>query len=208
MARVLHLVGSPRGGTSVSSQLAAAFLDGYRHAHPADTLDTLDVWAEDLPDFAGDAAEGKVKLMTGRNPDDAQRVAFERTLAHIERFKAADKVLVSSGMWNFSVPYRLKHYVDVIVQAGHTFGFDPARGYFGLVTGRPVQLLLATGGDLTTPPMNAYDLLTPFLQNVFGFLGFTDIRTLTASGTAYPPEVSGPAIESALGAARRAGAEF
>ena len=106
------------------------------------------------------------------------------------------------------MPYRLKHWVDLVVQAGHTFGFDPARGYFGLVTGRPLQLLLATGGDLTAPPMDAYDLLTPHLRGVFGFIGYTDIRTVTASCTAYPPEVSGPAIDRALDAARAAAAAF
>lgn len=111
-------------------------------------------------------------------------------------------------MWNFGVPYRLKHWIDLVVQAGHTFGFDPSRGYFGLLTGRPLQLLLATGGDYSTPPMDAYDVHATYLSNIFGFMGYTDIRTVTAGCAAYPPEVSGPAIERALAAAKAAGALF
>lgn len=41
----------------------------------------------------------------------------------IEQFTAADKYLFSLPMWNFGIPYKLKHYIDVIVQPGYTFSF-------------------------------------------------------------------------------------
>lgn len=207
MSRLLQIIGSPRA-TSVSTQLARAFMDAYREAHPADEIDVLDLWADDLPFFGGAAADGKLKGMSGVALPPDEQAAFDGVLGHIARLKAADKVVISTGMWNFSVPYRVKHYIDVVVQAGHTFGFDPMRGYFGLVTGRPVQLILATGGDYTQPPMAAADMLTPYLTSVFRFMGFEDIRPLTAGSTAYPPEVSGPSIARAIEGARAAGAQF
>ena len=36
-------------------------------------------------------------------------------------------------MWNFGVPYKLKHYLDVLTMPGTLFGFDPATGYIGLL---------------------------------------------------------------------------
>lgn len=39
----------------------------------------------------------------------------------IERLEGADKVLISSPMCNFSIPYRLKHYLDLVCQPGLSF---------------------------------------------------------------------------------------
>lgn len=208
MAHVLYVMGSPRGAGGSSTRLAAAFLESYRAANPGDTIDTLDVWAEELPPFAAEAADGKLKGMAGMALPANEQAAFDLVLTYIARLKKADKVVLSTGMWNFSVPYRVKHWVDLVVQAGHTFGFDPARGYFGLVTGKPVQLVLATGGDYSEDPMAQADMLTSYLKAVFGFMGFTDIRTVCASCTAYPPDISGPAMERALVAAKAAGTSF
>ena len=29
------------------------------------------------------------------------------------RFSLADRVLISTPMWNFSIPYKLKHWIDL-----------------------------------------------------------------------------------------------
>ena len=70
------------------------------------------------------------------------------------------------------------------------------------------ELVLATGGDYSEDPMAQADMLTSYLKAVFAFMGFTDIRTVCASCTAYPHEVSGPAMERALVAAKAAGTSF
>jgi FMN-dependent NADH-azoreductase len=146
--------------------------------------------------------------MSGVPLPPEEQAAFDQVLGYIARLKSADKVVVSTGMWNFGMPYRRKHWVDLVLQAGHTFGLDPSRGYLRLVTGKPVALPTSTGGDFTQEPMAAADLLTPSLRAIFSFMGFTDIRGVTASCTAFPPEVSGPAIATALEAARVEGARF
>ena len=56
---------------------------------------------------------------------------------YIEQFVNADKFLLAIPMWNFGIPYRLKQYLDVILQPGYTFSFSPETGYSGLVTGKP-----------------------------------------------------------------------
>ncbi len=90
-------------------------------------------------------------------------------------------------MWNLSLPYRLKQYVDIVVQPGLTFSLDPEKGYTGLVTGRPVQLLLASGGeDPVGSPGAGWAYQKPYLEMIFGLVGFTDIRTLRVEGTLGP----------------------
>jgi len=90
-------------------------------------------------------------------------------------------------MWNFSIPYRLKQYIDIIVQPGFTFTFDADKGYSGLVKGKPLQLLLASGGEYPDgTPMAAFDFQKPYLEMIFRFIGFTDIRSLRVEGTLSP----------------------
>ena len=51
--------------------------------------------------------------------------AWAGVRAIVDRFKSADKLLISVPMWNFGIPYALKHYIDVITQPGLTFAWTP-----------------------------------------------------------------------------------
>ncbi|WP_457831650.1 NAD(P)H-dependent oxidoreductase, partial [Staphylococcus aureus] len=63
----------------------------------------------------------------------------------------------------------------------------------GLVHGKKVYLVLATGG---APIGSPYDNASTYLKNILGFLGITDVTVLGASGTNIP-EVVENAIKEA-----------
>jgi FMN-dependent NADH-azoreductase len=44
MAKLLYIECSPRKQISASIEVCRAFLDAYRAANPADTIQTLDIW--------------------------------------------------------------------------------------------------------------------------------------------------------------------
>ena len=44
-------------------------------------------------------------------------------------------------MWNAGVPYILKQFIDVISQPGLVFGFDPERGYTGLLKDKKAAVI-------------------------------------------------------------------
>jgi FMN-dependent NADH-azoreductase len=187
MARLLHIQASPMDDLSFSVRVARAFLQAYTTANPADGVETLDLWKMDLPDFDFTAAGGKYKIMRGLAHSAEEARSWARVVQQIDHLKSADKVVVSTGMWNYSLPYRLKQYIDIIVQPTLTVAVDPARGYVGLVTERPLQLILASGGAY--PPgtrMADLDFQKPYLEMIFRFIGFTDIRTLRVEGTLSP----------------------
>lgn len=204
MARLLHIQASPMGDRAYSLRAVRVFLEAYLAANPNDQIETLALWQADLPAFDATAASGKYKVMRGLDHSPEEARAWRRVIETIDQLKAADKVVVSSGMWNFSIPYRLKQYIDIVVQPGLTFSFDPEKGYTGLVTGRPLQCVLASGGDYPAgTPMAGYDFQRPYLETIFGFMGFTDIRTIRVEGTlsAAGPEnlekAKGPLTEAA-----------
>jgi FMN-dependent NADH-azoreductase len=87
-------------------------------------------------------------------------------------------------MWNFGVPAVLKLWIDQIVRVGVTFQYG-ANGPEGLVKGKKVTILIATGGDYAPgSPAAGYNFVEPYLRAAFGFLGVTDQTVITAGGTA------------------------
>lgn len=211
MSKLLHVVASPQPlANSFSRKVAEAFISAYRETHPSDSVDVFDLWAEPLPEFGPLSASWKVKTMTGVAPlpeEVAEVAAVHKT---IDRFLSADRYLFSIPMWNFNMPYKLKHFFDTIVQPGRTFGFDPARGYFGLVPAdRKVQVIISSAGSYAQgSPMASFDNLRPYLTTVLGFIGLTNVDIITSDCTAFGPAVSDPVLSAAIANAMKAGGAF
>jgi len=96
--------------------------------------------------------------------------------------------LFSLPMWNFGVPYVLKHLIDVIVQPGLTFSFSPTEGYKGLVTGKKAVAVYARGGAYGPGTgAEAYDLQSKTLGGILGFIGITDVTSIFVESTLAAP---------------------
>jgi len=204
MPRVLHVQASPRGWGSFSTRAAQAFLEAYRRKHPGTGVDLLDLFAADLPEFNAPQAAAKYAVLSGQEPADDAARAWKRIIEITEHFKSADMYVLSCPMWNFAIPYRLKQYIDIIVQPGLTFSYSPQEGYKGLVTGKPAVLILARGGEYG--PGNAsqtFDFQGTYLEAVLGFIGFTDIRPVIVEPTlAGGPDAAEKALQRAIQAAK------
>src|SRR6266516_66623 len=188
MARLLYIESSPRKQRSASIEVARHFLEAYRAQHPHDLVETLDLWQTQLPRFDGFTIEAKYAILHGQ-PHTPEQLRAWRAVADIAaQFKSADKHVISLPMWNFGIPYVLKHYIDVLVQPGLTFSYSPTEGYKGLVSGKPAVVVYARGGAYG-PATGAenYDLQTRYLQQVLGFIGFTDVKAIVVEPTLASP---------------------
>jgi FMN-dependent NADH-azoreductase len=209
MALVLHVAASPRGDRSKSIQVARAFLEEYTRRNPKDSIVTAELFATRLPTMDGPALEAKYNILHGQESTDVQREAWAEVEAVIAEFKAADKYVFSVPMWNFGIPYRLKHYFDVLVQPTYTFSFDPERGYSGLVTGRPVVIVYARGGEYASPETASLDLQKPYIETILGFIGLTGVRSITVEPTlAGGPALAKERVEQAITEAKRLALAF
>jgi FMN-dependent NADH-azoreductase len=209
MAHVLHVQTSPRGDDSFSIRTARAFLQAYERAHPDDAVETLDLVATPPPEFRGEAAGAKMDVLAGEKPGSTKQKAWSRVCDTIAHFKQAGKLVISTPMWNFGVPYPLKHYIDVIVQPRETFRYTDS-GAIGLVTGRPCILILARGGRYAPgTPGEAMDMQRPYLEAILGFIGFGGIRSILIEPTvAEGPEAAEQALAAAFDEAREAAESF
>ena len=209
MSKLLYLQASPRGPRSKSIAVADAFVDAYRQSHPADEVETLNVFEADLPPFHGLALEAKYAILHGQQHTQEQLQAWKAVEAIIERFKSADKYVLAVPMWNFGIPYRLKQYLDILVQPGSTFSYDPAEGYKGLVVGKPIFTAYARGGEYTGSEVAPFDLQKRYMEIILGFIGFADLRSVVLEPTlAGGPEVAQSRLSAAIAQARQMAREF
>lgn len=209
MSHLLYIEASPRKQRSSSIEVSRHFLDVYRAAHPEDTVEVLDLWAKPLPPFDGFTIDAKYAVLHGQSFTLEQKAAWEAVVALANHFKSADKFLISLPMWNFGIPYILKHYLDLILQPGLTFGFDPAKGYFGLVNGKKAAVVYSRGGAYGTGTgAEGYDQQVRYLTQALGFVGLTAPENILVEPTLAGPEAKDAAVAKAKLDAGRVAAAF
>jgi FMN-dependent NADH-azoreductase len=137
--------------------------------------------------------------MMGQAVDPAEVPSWGRIEELIDQFRSADAYLLTSPMWNFGLPYTLKHWIDCIIQPGYTFAYTD--GYpVPLILGRRMVCITSRGADYSpTGPMGAYDFQEPYLRAIFGFIGVTDIEFIHAQPMDHPL-LQEATIATALGA--------
>jgi FMN-dependent NADH-azoreductase len=198
MSTLLYVKASPRGARSHSIHVADAFAEAWVAAGPNREIAVRELFAMDLPAFDGHLLQVKYNIMHGRPHSPEEKKAWQAVEALIADFKAADRYLFAVPMWNFSIPYRLKHYLDLIVQPTYTFLVGP-EGYTGLVTGRKAFLCLARGGDYPAGSgREQFDFQSGYLRHILGFIGLSDVAGVAVEPTLRGEELKDKARRDAL----------
>lgn len=123
MNKILHIIASPRGDDSRTLKVSSAFLDNFKKKYPACLIEELKLFEEKLPKLTVKIVSGKYVLLGGKDLAGELKEAWKDVERCINQFLSADSYLISTPMWNFSVPYELKHYIDVIVQPKYLFRY-------------------------------------------------------------------------------------
>lgn len=204
MTKLLFVQASPRGHESKSIQIAETYLDALRAGNPDLEVDTIALWEADLPAFDGDKAAAKINVMLGQDQNAVQKTAWDQITAIANRFIAADRYLFAVPMWNGSVPYRLKHYIDIIHQPGLLFGLKPDTGYFGLLKNKRATLVLTSGAYAQNFPSPAFgvDHHSTYLHSWLNQAGISAIEELRFQPTVLTQDPAGD-LERAKQAAIR-----
>lgn len=180
MKKLLHIVASPRGGQSRTLRISQSLITKIQQRFKDVKIDTLDLFAEKLPELNVTRVGGKYMLMNGQELTGEALASWDLIKEHIRRFLDADIIVISTPMWNFGVPYVLKHYIDIIAQPGFTFKYTE-KGPEGLAGGRDLFVVSTRGGDYSKgSPAASFDQLEPYMKQVFSFIGFTDIKFISA----------------------------
>ncbi|MBE9180189.1 FMN-dependent NADH-azoreductase [Oculatella sp. LEGE 06141] len=206
MAHILHLDSSPRGERSVSRSLAKEFISDWKAAHPDDTVTYRDIGHHPVP-FVNEAwIAAAYSSPDQHTPELAEAIRISNEL--VDEFLAADRYVFGIPMYNYSIPANFKAYIDQIVRVGRTFSVDE-NGYKGLVDNKKATIITANGGAYPEgSPIHDYDLQTPYLRLIFGFMGITDVNFVHADSQALGDEARKQAIADAQAALKEAVAHW
>ena len=191
MTHVLYVCASPRGEHSAAGQAAEVFLaalDG------AVSVTRLDLFEMDLPEFGGVLAQAKQKTMFGQALDDDEAAQWSAVTSLVDQFLSADHVVFAVPMWNFSLPYKLKQYIDLITHPGLTFTQDKdgPRGV-GSASG---TVIYARGGDYspTDGQPDPYDFQSPYFKTWAALVGISPLSEILVQRTLGGPDAQQHAV--------------
>ncbi|MGE5707822.1 MAG: FMN-dependent NADH-azoreductase [Bacteroidota bacterium] len=207
MATVLHLIAHPNPDHSRTVRIAREFIKAYQEHHPEDSILTLDLYRENIPLL------GAAHITAMFAPDKGslggkEKEAWGEIMRRIEQFKGCDKFVVTSPMWNFSVPPLLRNYIDHVSQAGHTFRYTE-KGPIGLMNHQPLAIINTRGGRYSEPPTDQFELCVRYIRSIFGFLGLRPAVEIVAEGIdMVGPEEREKMLEEAIRKAREAAKTF
>jgi FMN-dependent NADH-azoreductase len=206
MAMLLYIEASPRKDRSASIEVSRAFLKAYRAVNPHDEIETLDIWASDLPSFNDEALAAKYAGLNGTPLTTEQKTVWDDIHRLAAPFLAADKLLLAVPLWNFGISYRLKELIDLISQKDILFSAD-RNGYQGLLKARKAMVVYARGLDYlstaSTTPAATYDFQEPYVEVWLRFIGVTEISDIIVEKTLFGPMLD---VESRTKAKQRAAA--
>lgn len=201
MSKVLYIEASPLESRSHSIAVSRAFLDAYRVAHPHDEIERLDLWQLTLPPFDGQTIEAKFAVLR-RNEFTPQQLERWEAVRKISRhFNDADKYVFSVPMWNFSVPYALKHYIDVVTLPGENWTWSRQTGYGTVLSGKKALAIYASANLHEQVGADADDFQKPFMRRWLRFIGIEDVREITVAPTLSDPDAVAELRAEAISAA-------
>jgi len=207
--KLLHVIATPREHESNTLRVANAFLESMNAKYPDLSVDVVDLFNQDLPAVVGENIESKYTLMVGQPIDKRHKEAWRQIELLIQHFLSADVYLISTPMWNFSIPYALKYYIDSIIQPGYVYKYNEQGQAVPLVLGKKMVCVTSRGGDYSeNSPFHVYDFQEPYLRAIFGFIGITDMHFINAQPMDITPALREAAIATAIKDASDVAANF
>jgi FMN-dependent NADH-azoreductase len=203
MSHLLHIDSSVTP-YSVSRELAEAFRRVWAEENPEGTVTYRDLGAAPVPHLTGAAVSAGFVPQSMHDLEQQSAMLLRDEL--IEELIAADTVLVSTPMYNWTIPSNLKAWIDQVLVNDRTIIFD---GSPGPLAGRPATIVASYGGGYSPgAPMEKANHCGPYLDVVFGTgLGMrTEIIAAQLSLAARVPALAHlvPLAEQSRAAAREA----
>ncbi|MBS0453136.1 MAG: NAD(P)H-dependent oxidoreductase [Proteobacteria bacterium] len=208
---LLHVIASPGGEASHSTAATSELLAAYRERHPDHRVHTVNVWDLEMPEFDASMIAAKFAVLRSQHATDAQKAQWARAVAISRAFNDADRFVFSLPMWNYGVPYRLKHYIDIVTLPGQNWSWSRAEGYQPLLRDKRAVLVCSSAGDFsesTVAPGAYEDFQKPFMRQWLRFIGIDVAAEVHVAPTLTDPQRLAQVKQAAAEEARRAAARL
>lgn len=189
MTRILHLDSSARSGLSGidahgshTRRLSARFIARWRQAISGTTIVSRDLGIAPPSPVTGDWIRAAFTSPSRR--DAAMCAALAESDALVDELIGADIIVAGVPMYNFGPPAQFKAYIDNIVRAGRTFGFDRSRAgepYWPMLAGQGKRLvILSSRGDhgYDLPHLAHRNHVEPSIATAFAYIGIDEVHSI------------------------------
>lgn len=182
MSTLLKIDVSTRGNLSISRRLSSLFLSQWREEHADCHVIERDIDTTDLPFLEFPWITANLTRSSART--DQQKALLVPSDELIAELQKADEYVIATPMYNFGIPAKLKAYVDHIVRSGLTFTMNADGSYTGLLSGKKATVIIASAGEYgSDAPAEGLDTLKPYLREILGFIGVTDVTFIQSGST-------------------------
>lgn len=186
MTTLLHLNVSPRGEISTSRRAGQIVRAALAAQHDGDLIVIeRDLAAEPLPPIDAAFTHANMAVAAGQAVEDASALALSESL--IAELDAADIVLITTPIHNYTVPATLKTWIDLVVRPQRTFAGTP-QGKQGMLRDRPVLAVVSCGGRFQEGPGCQQDFFTPYLKYVLGTVGLSRVEVVRMESMTRGPD--------------------
>lgn len=193
MSHTLLVTSSPREADSLSTRFATEIAEGIQ-AQSGGPLTVRNLAANPPPHITPAYIQGRITSPGDRTPEQVEAVKVAQQF--VDELKAADVIVLGSGMINFGLPSQLKAWFDHVTWPRVTFGYGDT-GPKGLLTGKKVYLVTAAGGMFSEGAWAPLDFQTNYLLHLLGFIGLTDVEVVRVEGTVLGADAVKAAIANA-----------
>jgi len=191
MTKVLYITANPKSKEdSYSLSVGSAFIDAYKKTNPNDEIITLDLYKMEVPliDEIVFSAWGKFaqgQTFEQLTSEEQNKIAVMNNI--LEQFLSADKYVFVTPLWNFTIPPKMKAYLDNICIAGKTFKYTE-NGPVGLLTDKKALHVQARGGVYSSGPAADFEMGDKYINTILNFIGITDKQSIIVEGVSATPD--------------------
>ncbi|MFT4606721.1 MAG: FMN-dependent NADH-azoreductase [Urechidicola sp.] len=173
MKRILRIDASANALTSGSKMLGDKLTEKFQQSYPDAHINQRNL-NHGLPFIDEHWVNANVTPADQRTSEQKQQLNLSDTL--IKELQHADRIIITTPMYNFGVPATLKAWIDLVCRAGVTFQYTN-EGPVGLLKNKQVDIIITTGG---VPLQSPVDFVSDYLKQVFRFIGIEHINIIAA----------------------------
>lgn len=201
MSKVLYIKANPKDkGNSNSLLVSDKFIEEYKINNPKDEIKELDLYGMEIPLIDREVFNAWDRLAKGEELTVSQNEKLALMNNILEEFVEADKYVFSTPLWNFTVPPKMKAYLDNVCVAGKTFKYTE-KGPQGLLEGKKALHVQARGGVFSEGPAKELEMGDKYIKTIMAFIGVNNYNSIILEGLNYyvdkVEEIKGKALNEA-----------
>ena len=160
-------------------------LDIWTEVIPSKSVETLDLLDAEIPFFTLKSMNAyKLRQYMGKTLSSDEAQAIEPNDKLIAQLKSADIIVMAYPMHNFSMPGRVKSYLDAVMMAGVTFSNNIAEKK---MAGKKALTLFTSGGTYSPESVSEkfphWDTLTQTAKINFRYMGYDEVEVLSVASS-------------------------